>query len=288
MVDLVAAVHRALREEQKVDDWGGDVIHMSDLAVAITEPGDKKCSRQFWLRLKGEEKTPPGIGQMMMFDNGHGIHERLVAKLKKGLPEGWTVAAVEGETGAKLGIKGHFDVKLRGPKGQVVIVDFKTTRSNAFKFEDGLPKLANVYQIQGYGYEENADAMILLYVDRDGSNTPIQKVIERDDERVLASAEYIKKVAASPVPPEKMLPVINIKENKGPNSVVASLPWQCKYCDFYGISCSGPMLKDDSGKVVGHINGGTFTPREGFEYLQDTIREVLGIKAPSINELATW
>ena len=78
--------------------------------------------------------------------------------------------------------------------------------------------------------------------------------------------------------PQVLLPKIKINENKGRNSVVANLKWQCRYCDYRGVSCESaipPGFDDTLGKVVGHIENHKFFEKvEGIsEYIENYILE---------------
>jgi len=233
-VHLKAAIERALSAPK--DTWDDGKLHASDLAVAI--PGaDGKCPRQLWLRLQGAEKQPLHPGQMLMFAAGHRLHAACVEWLRVGLEGGWEVQDAERDLSDILpeGITGTCDCVLYGPNGEVVVVDFKTVRGNAFRFLDN-PKPANVLQLQTYCYALDADYGKLLYVDREGQNFAKEFTVDRDDEAVERAVEVAKRTKALQAPP----PVLDPTLKKGK----PTLPWQCSWCDYADMSCPTAIPKE--------------------------------------------
>lgn len=248
---LPQALETGLRN--KKDDWGDDKVHVSDLAVAVGE----KCARQLWLRLNGYEKKEHTAGQLLMFDHGNRIHERLVEVIKQGLPEHWTIQAVEQEV--SLGtVTGRYDTRMFNlAEGYEVIVDFKTTRGRAFNFLDKA-KPAHILQVQAYMTGADADGGLVFYVDREGQNQARQFYVERDDEFVWWAVKNTKLIAHGKCPP-LLSPQVSVRENKGPDSVYLKQPWNCDYCDYLDVSCEGalPRAYRDLG-IVGKIKEGRF------------------------------
>ena len=262
---LPQALETGLRN--KKDDWGDDKVHVSDLAVAVGE----KCARQLWLRLNGYEKKEHTAGQLLMFDHGNRIHERLVEVIKQGLPEHWTIQAVEQEV--SLGtVTGRYDTRMFNlAEGYEVIVDFKTTRGRAFNFLDKA-KPAHILQVQAYMTGADADGGLVFYVDREGQNQARQFYVERDDEFVWWAVKNTKLIAHGKRPP-LLSPQVIVRENKGPDSVYLKQPWNCDYCDYLDVSCEGalPRAYRDLG-IVGKIKEGRFELSEGIpEEVKDMV-----------------
>ena len=246
------------------DNWQEDVLHVTDLAVAIGET----CPRQLQLRLKGADRRLPPPGQQMMFRHGQRIHEDLVTLLMAGLPYEWSVVYVE--LPVELDdITGRIDCVIEHlPSGDKFIVDFKTIRGRAFNWLEG-PKPAHVLQVQSYmvAFEQSTGIKpveaYVLYVDREGQNSFKQFAVGHDKNRVLDAVVQTQAIANSPLCPE-LQPKIEVKENKGPDSVKLKQPWNCDYCDYQDVSCHGalPNKLRDLG-IVGYIDGAGFTPKDG-------------------------
>ena len=282
MPDLSGAIERALLDIK--DEWGDDKLHVSDLAVAlpITE---RKCPRALTLRLLGMQKRPPHLGQILMFDHGNRIHDRIVDLLRLGL-EGWRVLLVEGVVALPGDVTGRFDTLLRSDEGKEYIVDYKTVRGRAFRFMDG-PRDSHVLQVRAYCLGADADGGILLYVDREGQNYVQQYEVFRNDDQVKGAIEvaqcyreWAKEYARGMRfdLPSIMPPKLIINENKGPDSIKLSMPWQCQYCDYLDVSCEGALPPEQriSG-IVGHVTDEGFRVKEGCEPVEETVKSLMGV-----------
>ena len=261
--DLPAALESYLRKQE--DDWGDHLIHVSDLGHTLPFP-DGKCPRQLWLRLQGAPRRQDKFGELLMFDNGNRLHETVVEYVRHNLPEGWSILLVEAPVAEQLLYiqKGSTDVVLSGPNDELVVVDAKTVRGRALQYGD-LPYATHQLQVQTYVKAMNAALGLLLYLDREGQNGARQVIVPRDDVAVVRATVKLKRIVESPEPPP-MFPVkVDVKENKGPDSVKVSLPWQCERCAYRPLSCPGPIHPDQLPKgVCGHVDDeGEFTPKEG-------------------------
>ena len=255
---LPQALDRGLRK--KKDTWGDDRVHVSDLAVAIGE----KCPRQLWLRIRGAKKKELSTGQLLMFDHGHRIHERLVEVMDTALPLGWHIFHVE--KGVRIGdVTGRLDIMLKHALGSRVVVDFKTLRGRAFGYLEEV-RPAHKLQVQSYSMAVNADGGLVFYVDREGQNKPKQFFVERDDAKVKwAIAETLE--VAHGEQPGILLPQLVISKNKGPDSVKLKMPWQCEYCEYIDISCPGALpYEDRNNGIIGYLDGETFKPKGKKDY----------------------
>jgi hypothetical protein len=238
------------------DEWDDSKLHISDLAVAIGE----KCPRQLWLRLQGAEKKPHTSGQLLMFDHGNRIHERLVEIIRVNLNGGWQIQAVEKRV--ELGVfTGRYDTRLwNSTEGWEIIVDFKSIRGRAFSYlEEAKP--ANVLQVQAYIMAADADGGLVFYVDREGQNQCKQFYVARDDERVSNAMVDAVRLAKGQ-DPGILEPKLVIGKNKGPDSVKLTMPWNCNYCDYLDVSCPGALKKKHRELgIVGYVVGGAFSPK---------------------------
>lgn len=290
---LPHAIRRGLESYEPEHEWRADKLHVSDLAVAI-EGDDGKCERQLWLRLAGVEPPAPTLGRVLMFDHGHRIHARMVELLDLGLTGGWRIVEVEHPVtiGHSSPVVGRLDVLLRGPCGQLVVLDFKTTRGRAFRYLDA-PKPMHELQVQSYAFAVDAHAAVILYVDREGQNFIQQFNVERYDPRVKSAMGYAEGIRQWAIwyrvrkdahlreyGPDYLPPKITVNENKGPDSVKLSLPWQCQYCDYLDGACPGalaPSLRFNG--IVGHIHNDDFVPKNGCETIAPIVRSELEVSA---------
>ena len=266
--NLPQALEKGLRAQQ--DDWGDDKLHVSDLAVAIGE----KCALQLWLRLSGAKQRELTPGQMLMFRHGQRIHKDLVDLIGEGLPAGWEIQAVEKQV--QLGeITGRYDTRLFHETGVEIIVDWKTMRGRAFGWlKEAKP--AHVLQVQSYVTAADADAGLIFYVDREGQNAARQFYVQRDDERVWWAVEQARAVRDGDIP-DVLDAKLQIKQNKGPDSVYLKQPWQCEYCEFLNVSCQGalPYNCRELG-IVGKVSEDRFTPSAGIpEGVEGLVRDLL-------------
>lgn len=255
--DLETALYKALCDED--DEWGDTRLHVSDLAVAIPMP-DGKCPRQLWMRLRGYPQVEPHIGKLLMFDHGHRLHERLPELLRIGLEgTGWSVEHVELKLDDLLPDEvdgGTMDLGLIGPNGERIVLDWKTVRGRTFQYLEA-PKPSNVLQVQTYMKAWDADLGLIAYVDREGQNGLKAFPVERDDEAVEFAAGVARGIADQEECPPKLLPTINRKHLKGPDSIYLNEPWQCRYCEFRDLSCDGALLPTHRDlRVVAKVDDG--------------------------------
>ena len=276
---LPRAIENSIRNSK--GDWDESKIHVSDLAVTLENQNDKKCPRQFWMRLRDYPKRDKHIGEIIMFDHGHRIHERLDSYIRDGIEPPFGVYACEMPvTFAGESITGTTDYILKNEEtGELVVVDFKTSRGKAFYYlDENGPKESNVLQVQSYMYglntmEENPKMGLVLYVDREGQNGMRQFPVERDDERVKKAITQTREIAQQKIIPPKLNYNIKIRENKGPDSLYVNMPWQCERCDYLDISCGGALPKEyRTEEIVAKIdNNNVIKYKKGFEYFEELI-----------------
>ena len=274
--DLPKALEEGMKKEKPSNEWDEKKLHVSDLAVSLENPEDRKCPRQLWLRIHGAKKQELSAGKMLMFDNGQRLHDRVVELLRKGLPEGWNVEGAEESVSQQLpeGLTGRYDCLLSGPKNTLLVVDFKTLRGRAFSYLDK-PKPSHELQVRTYAYALNASAGMILYIDREGQNYAKQFIIPRNDEQVKKAIEIAKSIVEGNIPP-KLKPSLDIRENKGPNSVKLKEPWQCSYCEYRDVSCNGAVPREfRTSKIIGYLNEEGFEPKKQFENLRKVVEFLL-------------
>lgn len=270
---VLDAIEVALR--QRGDTWDDTLIHVSDLGYTIPVDEGGKCPLQFWLRLRAAEKRPLHRGELWMFNNASEMHIDASAMLGDGLPKvaaGWRVVRIEhglyNDPAADLGIspdstdveKGQLDVELEGPNGEVVIVDWKTRRGDAFRYLDieGVSARDRL-QVQTYVRKRDGHGALICYLDREGQNFGREFPVERNDAAVEAAAVRIHEIADNPVAPLKLEAFLKRVENKGPDSLYLKEPWPCSRCQYLGVSCDGALpqaSREAQDRVAANITDG--------------------------------
>jgi CRISPR/Cas system-associated exonuclease Cas4 (RecB family) len=262
---LTQALEIGLQLQQ--GDRDESVLHVTDLAHTIGEG----CPRQLWLRLRGADRKSLTAGQMLMFWHGHRIHADLTDLLKAGLPREWEIIEVELSMEFH-DIVGTCDAIIHNTDtGECIVVDYKSLRSKAFSFLDhsDKPKPAHSLQVQTYCYGLEwaglyyPDYSMVLYADREGQNFARAFAVARDNEYVKECIVEAKRIVSLPEPPPMLTPIVDITENKGPDSVKLRQPWQCDYCYYQDVTCHGalPYELRNLG-IVGHFDGEYFKPKK--------------------------
>ena len=274
-VNLVGALERGIDAMEPEHEWDESKIHVSDLSVVLP-PSDRKCHRGLWYRYYGYEKKERKAGTKLMFLQGDRLHEMAAELLNAGLTN-WEVVNIEKPVSID-GITGRYDCKLYNPtKDEEMIVDFKTVRGNAFNYLNE-PKASHKLQVRTYMAATGIQNGAVIYIDREGSHFARQFFINPNLNQVEKGINLAKNIIKKDKKPSKMLPKIRINQNKGNNSVVAELPWQCQYCDYINVSCDGAIpekYKDYFGKVCGHINNNKFEPKNEINNIKKIIKPVL-------------
>lgn len=256
--DFNEAFERALREEPRTETR--DTLWASDLSAGL----DDGCKRQLFHKLAGDDRKDNTVGELMRFRFGDRIHEDVADMIDQYIPGDWSVIGVECYGNEIDGVTSRADIRLENPEDQTVTVEVKTSRGNAFNYRNGPEDIreAHKLQLRTNMLALDDDYGLLLYVDREGSNAPESYIIERDDDQVLSiiqeleeliepANEYsVAKEAAElglieddevPEPPKPLEPEIKRNENKGPDSIEISEPWNCRYCSFRGVVCPGAV-----------------------------------------------
>lgn len=273
MLDLVTALHKGLQEKEKQrHEWDKTAIHVTDLSITLGGD-DGGCAHSLWKRVRNYPRAPETLGQMLMFDNAHSLHERAAELMDLGLPKDWEIVEIEKSVAHKLpkGMKGRLDVKLRNKEsGVTLIVDIKTVRGNAFKFLDK-PKPAHVLQVQTYIWAENADGGLIVYLDREGQNAVLQFSVPRADDRVLDAMARTVRLISAETPPPIMEPKVTYKTYKTVDALlVVKSPWQC-------LEASTPVLTKDGYKAISDVVVGDYVvTRNGYRRVVKTGARSLG------------
>lgn len=230
------------------------------------------CMRALYLDFQHAKKAELGIGKLLMFEHGNKIHDTVNSLLS----ESEMFPYVQAEQRCELEIDGEvfhgrYDC-MTEVNGEKVILDYKTTRGAAFQYLTE-PKESHVAQVQAYLMALDLKTGYVVYIDREGQNGFMLFGIGRDDDHVTELAR--KCINAKNEAADILQPNFRRDELKTKTNYYVSCPWQCSYCDYYGVSCDGAMPKElDIGKAfAAEEKGGVLTVKEGFEpYFTDMTR----------------
>ena len=244
--------------EREYDD---SIVHTSDISVVL-EGQEKKCHRELWYRLNGYPKKPNTLGEKIMFDHGLRIQVRFSYLMALGLPEGYSIDGIM----VIIDQSSESDLVISGPIGDIV-VEIKTARGQAFRFMDG-PRERHVLQCSDYMELKGTELGAVLYIDREGQNPPVQFNVTPDLEKVYRGRKLAKEIARKTKEsdvPKMDTARVKIRQNKSADDAVyIDQPWQCEYCKYRGITCSGIIDPDETPSgIVGRIND------EGVFYTED-------------------
>ena len=256
-------------------EWDETAVHVSDYRYSLS-PEEGGCDRQLFHRFRQDAASDPTLWMRMMWDQGFALQIRFSWLLTQGLPEPWSLEAVEMDVSEGLpgDDVGSCDLVLSAP-GHVLGIEMKTQRGRAFRYLDE-PKPSHVIQSEGEAqalkslFPDREVSHRLVYLDREGQNTPLVFPTETGleaEKRVLEASHYANEIrgransdgdAPDPLPPQ-----IEVRENKGPNSIYLKELWPCDYCDYKGESCPGAL--PESLKGHGIVAKGDHTDPDGLD-----------------------
>lgn len=253
-------------------EWDDSAIHVSDYSV-ILEPDDRKCERQLWHRIQGDERADDSLWKEVMFDQGDAMQVRFSYYIHFGLPDDWEVFGIEVDCTGYLPTAtdtGSADLVLWKPdEEQFLVVEIKTQRGRSFNYlkSDNQPKESHRLQAEGYLYgltrrfeDQFEDPTVngcVFYLDREGQNEPLMFPVDRQDERIDRASVKANGIAGQTEAPEIMQIGAKVSRNKGPDSVYLDVPWQCQYCEYRGVSCEGAIEESlEYGNKLGELEDG--------------------------------
>lgn len=245
-------------------EWDETRIHLSDYRHSL-EAEDGACERQLYHRLQQDEADDPSLWERLMWDQGFAMQVRFSWLICQGLPEGWDLLEIEMDVSEGLpgDDVGSCDLVLEGPDA-ILGVEMKTQRGRSFQYLDE-PKSNHVIQSQGelYAlrnmYPQQQVAHRLLYIDREGQNSPMVFPTNWRDEVadiIEQASGYVNGIMAvvardsSRESLKTLDPIIEVRENKGPNSIYLKEPWMCSYCKYKGESCPGALPPELTGHGI--------------------------------------
>lgn len=247
---LVEEICKQLEREDRVKEY----FYVTDLG---------KCPRKVIMDFGDFKKKPLTESELLMFKFADYIHERVTSLLRKS--DRFVVAANELSLNGGLPNfwHGRCDALLFDLHDRIFIpLEIKSTR--AFRYTSDFPKPEHIMQINAYmfalitmGYDTQRG--IILYVDRSGSNKPLEFKIPYD-ENILHEFKKYEELYKKHFETELTLPPVMAREIKKVRNTLYLVPsWQCDYCHYQGLSCNPNMSKNKLGELT----------KEGFKKSRD-------------------
>jgi len=256
------------------------------------------CPRQVIYNMEGREAEPYTVGELSRFQSGTFTQRNWeYAWNRKGIllakefyiPALWGKPFFHGRVDDLLynlsfneefllncNVKGDAKFLKSIKPTDIILLEFKTARSNAFSYPNKIAKLS--HKLQTWAYQIHLEEFFpsltikehafLFYVDRDGTNKPILHILERPDKDLLR-IEATKLIQAYRNFKEKdILPPAlsrNLKKVKigGLSKVKLVSNWKCNYCKYRRI-CELPEYKSKD-NVIGTVKGKSFVPNKNYD-----------------------
>jgi len=274
--EMYEDLHKFLKEKADKKNNGtyySNGIHCSSL---------DSCLRQVVMDYFKFPKKEHTMAQLLMFEIGNFVH-RLVGDWAKASGKFELTGEEEVLTEWLPGdLSGKCDLNIRHREtGEKILVDTKTAMPKAFKvYSQYLVKKAHEIQLNAYSYGlkdkgEEPDNLVLTYFDRGGTNTPVYVDVEKMSDEELEDIFITYQRAIDNYKENKILPSkIELTFSKKGNTIYATKSWQCDYCDFCGVSCSGyPGIDRSKPVLVGRLGDSGFCVDAKFYEIQEEISE---------------
>ena len=229
---------KAYADQIKIESRPRNFFYISDLG---------KCERQTIYRFTDLPKKEISPFQIDMMNEGTEKHDKVYEYWMK---SDLAIIATELSLNPWLppAWHGRTDVLAQEEDSSFAIIDVKSLRANAFKYE--LPKSDHKLPLLGYilGATKMLGAIpraYLYYCDRDGSNTPQQYYFDFTPKDLDTIAEIMTtyELNLELYQTEGILPpFLTPLPKKIKGKMVMCVPWQCDYCDYEGVTC---RIKED-------------------------------------------
>ena len=240
------------------------------------------CLRQVVMDYFKFPKKEYTMAQLLMFEIGNFVH-RLVGEWAKASGKFELSGEEEILTEFLPGdISGKCDLNIRYKEtGEKILVDTKTAMPKAFKvYSQYLVKKAHEIQLNAYNYGlkvkgEEPNNLMLTYFDRGGTNTPVYVNVQKMSDGELEDIFLKYQRAIDNYKENKILPAkIELTFSKKGNTIYAKKSWQCDYCNYCGVSCTGyPGIDRSKPKEVGKVVDVQFCIDSKFYEIQDELSE---------------
>lgn len=196
-----------------------------------SDMGSEACKLELWRKLRGYPQQAQTPGTTLMFQQGENLEEQVADIIAEALEATGVWTLVDRQTSVEYrGITGKLDILIRHRiSGMLIVIEVKSKRGNAFQYLTE-PKTNNLYQTLFYVEATSADAGILVYVDREGSNfmkpfdvLPNKKALDKVIDEALLILE-------DETEPDCLTARVTRNQNKGPDSLSIVYPWQVTWC----------------------------------------------------------
>lgn len=224
------------------NEWESNLLHASEVSF---------CPRATCLRILGAPKKTQGAltaaNEALMFWVAYRIHYLTYEALD------WAGMLVAHELSVmNKPWAGRVDAVIRPnvDEERTILFDAKTVRPGAFRYTEGFPKDDHCIQMGVYGTVRPETEALVEYIDRGGSNPPIECLFQLDGWSGKAQVKMtdlegwyqglegheLPTAPLPPVLPESFTPHYRKVKNKPVKkltSVTHECAWQCSYCDFH-------------------------------------------------------
>jgi hypothetical protein len=224
-----------------MDEWESDKLHASEVG---------SCARMQMLRLQGAPKKVQAnltqANDAILFWVAYRLHYLTYEAMQwAGILVGFEVSLFDGLWAGRADAIITPDVN---DKADEWLYDAKTTRPNAFKYTESFPKDQHCLQVATYGVKKtNISKAIIEYIDRGGSNPPVECVIdlERWHFAALDRMNVLEQYRVRALEGDGELPplleevyVPHYRKARGMDykdlkSVTLECSWECGYCAFH-------------------------------------------------------
>ena len=268
-------------------------IYPSDL-------GGEGCPVGFWRACRDYPKKDPTPGELLMWQQGKNLEEevgRMLALALADTGEWEIVPPPAGEEQHRMkfaGLSGKLDFLLQNVETkQFLVLEIKSKRGGAFQYLNE-PARNNLIQTRFYmeGVVERYGTPnvvgVVGYVDREGQNFFRPFDVFRDAQSVLDSKAELEALRDGPEP-APMTPILQRRENKGPDSLVLKLPWQVGWCSQKECVCKKSIGSIPDGDIIcKQKDDGTLIPvaaKKGDDKQQKKNDDLFALWSPLIQAL---
>ena len=246
-----------------------------------------KCKREVVLDYFGFKKKPRTLATYILFELANFIHKLFADAMEQSGKFKMIGNEYDISDGLPDGVSGRSDLFMEHIKHQIkILIDTKTAHPNLFikKYDSQLPNPDHLPQMRSYDYGWTnlnliPDLLELMYFDRGGSNTPqVHEVTKWSKEEMESLFNEYKKVIEEYRTDKIMPPKLELNSLIKPRTVYLWKEWNCGYCDFEGISCSGyPTIsaKEKKPTAIARKLKGKWIIEPGYEEYQETLNNIL-------------
>jgi hypothetical protein len=254
MLDALEVWHN---HQNKVRNDQGPKPTAADTLFRCSDAGSCLRKRAF-SALKMEETEAIGASTLLAFEIGNSIHDSIQEAFMADFGFECEVETAIDLTPHGVSLSGHTDGIITMPDGTKIILEIKTMSGFAAKLHfNGDPKREHVAQAGMYALGVNADAILLVYVAKEGDfragikpGMVQQWYFEMDQEalpyetvREIATAELDRFKMVEDALYAKVFPAALVPNDAGdlvlvddpPDYGSKGKPWNCAYCQHNSL-----------------------------------------------------